>query len=112
MIYRKVFDTPRREKSGGVRFLIGRQLKQGRRKVKLGLLKKSIVGGDVKSISELNSTHRLKLKILARAKPEPELLSAIKEQISPTRYSVLEEVRRVWKKLEQQKLKNRERLKS
>ena len=54
----------------GVRFLIGRQLKQGRRKVKLGLLKKSIVGGDVKSISELNSTHHLKLKILSEG-PNP-----------------------------------------
>ena len=41
------------------------------------------------------------------------MLSAIKEQISPTRYSVLEEVRRVWKETrEQAEAKNRERLKS
>ena len=51
--------------------------------------------------AELDSSFEVK-NIKRGAKPEPELLSAIKEQISPTRYSVLEEVRRVWKETREQ----------
>lgn len=54
-------------------------------------------GCEIQFGAELDSSFEVK-NIKRGARPEAELLSAIKEAISPTRNSVLEEVRDVWKK--------------
>ena len=53
-------------------------------------------GCEISFGAELDSSFEVR-NIKRGAKPEPMLLSSIKEQITPTRDSILEEVRRVWK---------------
>ena len=54
-------------------------------------------GCEISFGAELDSSFEVK-NIKRGARPEDELLAAIKEKITPTRNSVLEEVRDVWKK--------------
>lgn len=53
-------------------------------------------GCEISFGAELDSSFEVR-NIKRGAKPEPLLLSSIKEQITPTRDSILEEVRRVWR---------------
>ena len=65
-------------------------------------------GCEVHFGAELDSSFEVK-NIKRGARPEPELLSVIKQLITPTRDSVLEQVRDVWKKVDAQEAAARQK---